>query len=542
MRKILISVLMIAISSLVMAMDHVANYRVVPIPNSIEYLKGKAFVLNNGTSIYYNGGERMKRNAEFLRRYIEESIGMKLQVTNKKSKDHQIQLLLNKDSRKAHVAQLKTEAYSLIINDKKVMIMGASEAGVFYGIQTLRKSLPLEQGNVTLPAINITDEPRFEWRGMQLDCARHFFSADFVKKFIDILALHNMNTFHWHLTDDQGWRLEQKRHPELTKIGAVRSGTVIGNNSDVDDGIPYGGFYTRQQVREIVEYAKERYIKVIPEIDVPGHAMAILAAHPELGCTGGPYHVGHKWGVYNDVLCVGNPATYELMKDILDEVMELFPSETIHIGGDETPTVRWQQCTKCKILASPQGYFTKKITDYLEQKGHYAVCWDESLEKGIDQQTMIMSWRGTKPGIKAAEMGHDVIMTPLTHCYFDYYQTEKSNYEPSITGMWPISVEKVYSLEPVADSLSVEVRNHIKGVQANVWTEQIGSSRVVEYMVLPRIGALSEVAWTQPQHKNFNDYLKRQTRLATLYDYFGWQYAKHLWPEKMVKDRWKIDN
>lgn len=542
MRKILISVLMIAISSLVMAMDHVANYRVVPIPNSIEYLKGKAFVLNNGTSIYYNGGERMKRNAEFLRRYIEESIGMKLQVTNKKSKDHQIQLLLNKDSRKAHVAQLKTEAYSLIVNDKKVMIMGASEAGVFYGIQTLRKSLPLERGNATLPAVNIADEPRFEWRGMHLDCARHFFPVDFVKEFIDILALHNMNTFHWHLTDDQGWRLELKRHPELTKIGAVRSGTVIGNNSDVDDGIPYGGFYTQRQVREIVEYAKQRYIKVIPEIDVPGHAMAILAAHPELGCTGGPYQVGHKWGVYNDVLCVGNPKTYDLMKDILDEVMELFPSETIHIGGDETPTVRWEQCEKCKVLASPQGYFTKQITAYLEQKGHHAVCWDESLEKDIDQQTMIMSWRGTKPGVKAAELGHDVIMTPLTHCYFDYYQTEKSNYEPSITGMWPISVEKVYGLEPVADSLSVEVRNHIKGVQANVWTEQIGSSRVVEYMVLPRIGALSEVGWTQPKCKDFKDYCERQTRLASLYEHFGWQYAKHLWPEKMVKDRWKIDN
>lgn len=535
MKRAFILIAMMAVVSFCVKAEGKADYQVVPMPKSIEMESGKPFVLDNRVTIYYEGGEDMKHNAEFLADYIEKCTGMRLDVTTKNNKFHQIQL----------VVRLKLvsneDCYRISVRENGVTIEGGAASGVFYGVQTLRKALPLDKEAVELPSVTINDEPRFGYRGMHLDCARHFFSVEFVKKFIDILALHNMNTFHWHLTDDQGWRLEIRKHPELTQIGAMRSGTVIGNNSDVDDGIPYGGYYTQAEVREIVNYARARYIKVIPEIDMPGHAMAILAAHPELGCTGGPYEVGHKWGVYNDVLCVGNPKTYELVKDVLDEVMELFPSETIHIGGDETPAVRWEKCSKCQAYDSPQGYFTKQITDYLASKGHRAICWDESLEKGVDSGTTIMSWRGMKPGIKAAEAGYDVVMTPLTHSYFDYYQTEDKNYEPSITGMWPISVEKVYSLEPVPDSLTIEARQHIKGVQANIWTEQISSSNVVEYMTLPRIGALAEVAWTAADKKDFDDFKARITRLAQLYDEYGWIYAKHLWPERMTKERWKID-
>lgn len=520
--------------------NSVADYHVVPLPNSIQLEKGKPFVLDAQTTIYYEGGEDMKRNAEFMSEYIHEAIGLSLPVVTKKSKFHQIQLVrLN-----WLVSVSSNECYKLSVRENRVTIEGSAASGVFYGVQTLRKALPLANGTVELPAVTIQDEPRFGYRGMHLDCARHFFSTDFIKRYIDILALHNMNTFHWHLTDDQGWRLEIKKHPELTVFGSKRTGTVIGNNSDVDDHVEYGGYYTQEEAREIVAYARARYIKVIPEIDVPGHTMAILATYPELGCTGGPYEVGHKWGVYNDVLCVGNPKTYELVRDVLDEMMEIFPSDVIHIGGDETPTVRWEQCPKCNALplngTSFQGYFTRQITDYLAQKGRRAICWDESLEMGVDASVNIMSWRGTKPGFKAAEQGHDVIMTPLTHCYFDYYQTKDTRYEPSVTGMWPIDVEKVYSLDPAPDSLTAEARQHIKGIQANIWTEQVASQYVVEYMLLPRLGALAEVAWTAPDKKDFESFKNRITRLSQLYDLYSWTYAKHLWPKRMVKDRWKI--
>lgn len=548
MKKILLTMVISCLSVCAQA-EAVADYNVVPMPQSITMQKGGPFVLDENVSIYYEGGEDMRRNAEFLTDYVREATGLNLSVVTKKEKKfHQIQLV-----RLVSISSFE-DGYRMTVRENGITIEGSAASGVFYGVQTLRKALfpltrlpvafPLQQGTVTMPAVTIQDEPRFEYRGMHLDCARHFFSVDFIKRYIDMLALHNINTFHWHLTDDQGWRLEIKRYPRVTEIGSMRTGTVIGNNSDVDDGIPYGGYYTQEETREIVRYAKQRYITVIPEIDVPGHAMAALASYPELGCTGGPYEVGHKWGVYNDVLCVGNALTYQFVRDVLDEVMQIFPSEVIHVGGDETPTVRWESCPKCNALnrqsMSYQGYFTRQITDYLAQHGRRAICWDESLEMGVDHSATIMSWRGMKPGIAAAVSGYDVIMTPLTHCYFDYYQTEEKNYEPSITGMWPISVEKVYGLEPVPDSLSTEAKSHIKGIQANIWTEQIASPRVVEYMLLPRLAALSEVAWTSPEKKDFEAFCQRITRLAQLYDYYGWTYAKHLWPERMVKDRWKI--
>lgn len=516
-----------------------ADYKVVPLPQSIEMTSGKPFVLNDEVRIYYQGGTEMERNAEFLASYINEQTGLRLPVLEQENRGmRSISLRLNE-----RLALQSEEGFQITVSSGTVLVEAKTAAGVFYGIQLLRKSIPLEEETVELPAAKITDEPQYGYRGMHLDCGRHFFSINFIKEYIDMLALHNMNTFHWHLTDDQGWRLEIKRYPQLTEIGAWRSGTVIGNNSDVDDGVRYGGYYTQDQVLELVKYAAERYITVIPEIDIPGHTMSLLAAFPELGCTGGPYEVGHKWGVYNDVLCIGNPKTYEVVQNILDEVVQIFPSEVIHIGGDEVPTVRWESCPKCLVAKGEnetfQAHFTHQIAEYLAIKHHRRImAWDETLENGATSSTQIMSWRGTEPGVKAAEMGLDVIMTPVTTCYFDYYQTAENTYEPSITGMWPIDVEKVWRMEVSPDNLSDDAKSHIKGVQANVWTEYMGSRHTVEYMVLPRMAALSEVAWSKARRDDFDAFKLRLTRLVNFYDVYGWTYAKHLWPERMVKDRW----
>ena len=394
---------------------------------------------------------------------------------------------------------------------------------------------------------------------MHLDCSRHFFSTNFIKKFIDLLALHNMNRFHWHLTDDQGWRIEIKKWPKLISIGSQRSGTIIGTNSDIDDGIPYGGYYTQEEARDIVRYAQERHITVIPEIDMPGHMLAALASYPELGCTGGPYQVGHYWGVYKDVLCVSNERVYQFVEDVLTEIMDIFPSEVIHIGGDETPTEKWLQCPKCQALqkqlpapqqsaadfepltsklSSLQAHFTQRVFNFLTSNGRRALGWDEILD-GSPQDAMIMSWRGTAPGAKAAETGHDVIMTPTTYCYFDYQQVKDTQFEPSRCGGF-IPIEKVYSLDPAPDSLSVAAREHILGAQANLWAEYMTNEAMVEYQALPRMSALSEVQWTQPERKDYEAFKERLTRLTALFELYHYQYAKHLWPDRQMPSRWQF--
>ena len=369
---------------------------------------------------------------------------------------------------------------------------------------------------------------------MHLDCSRHFFSIEFVKKFIDLLALHNMNVFHWHLTDDQGWRIQIKKWPKLTEIGSMRSGTIIGTNSDLDDETPYGGFYTQEEAREIVRYAAERHITVVPEIDMPGHMLAALACYPELGCTGGPYQVGHYWGVYKDVLCIGNPKVYQFVEDVLTEIMDIFPSEVIHIGGDEAPTEKWEQCPKCQALT--QSHFTRRVFNFLTAHHRRALGWDEILD-GCPEDAMIMSWRGTAPGAKAAATGHDVVMTPTSYCYFDYQQWEETAHEPSrCSGFIPIW--KVYELDPAPDSLSVEARRHILGVQANLWSEYMTTEGTVEYQALPRMSALAEVAWTESERMNYDAFVERLTRLTRLYDLYHYHYAKHLWPERQLPSRW----
>ncbi len=509
-----------------------AQYEVVPLPQSIEMQKGEPFVLNDDVQILT--GEGLRHEAEFLQAYLKDMKGQTLAIAQKREKKvSYIELAISPKV-------IQPEGYVLSINNKKgITIAGGSAAGVFYGIQTLRKAISQKD---TLPAVTITDAPRFSWRGMHLDCSRHFFSVQFVKKFIDLLALHQMNVFHWHLTDDQGWRIEIKKWPKLITVGSQRSGTIIGTNSDLDDETPHGGYYTQEQCREIVAYAAERYITVVPEIDMPGHMLAALASYPELGCTGGPYQVGHYWGVYKDVLCVGNPRVYEFVQNVLTEVMAIFPSEVIHIGGDETPTEKWGKCPKCQALNLSndkiQAYFTKRVFDFLTAHHRRALGWDEILD-GCPQDAMIMSWRGSAPGAKAATEGHDVVMSPTSHCYFDYQQWEESAHEPSRCGGF-IPVEKVYALDPAPDNLSAEARSHILGAQANIWTEYIYTEGMVEYQALPRMSALAEVQWTQPERKDYEAFKQRLNGLIPLLELYHYHYAKHLWPERQLPSRWQF--
>ena len=523
------------------------NYEVVPLPQSIVMQKGEPFVLNSQVQIL--AAEGLQREAQFLQQYIKEVSDIDLAIADKRQKKTTYIVL------SVSPKVTNPEGYVLTVSEKGITIEGGSSAGVFYGIQTLRKSIASRQ----IPAAVVTDAPRFVWRGMHLDCSRHFFSVTFVKKFIDLLALHNMNRFHWHLTDDQGWRIEIKKWPKLISVGSKRSGTIIGTNSDIDDGIPYGGYYTQDEAREIVAYAAARHITVIPEIDMPGHMLAALASYPELGCTGGPYQVGHYWGVYKDVLCVSNQRVYQFVEDVLTEIMDIFPSEVIHIGGDETPTDKWLQCPRCQALQkqlpapqqaaedfepltsklSPlQAHFTKRVFDFLTSKGRRALGWDEILD-GSPQSAMIMSWRGTEPGAKAAETGHDVVMTPTTYCYFDYQQVKDTQFEPSRCGGF-IPIEKVYSLNPAPDSLSTTAREHILGTQANLWAEYMTNEAMVEYQALPRMSALSEVQWTQPERKDYEAFKERLTRLTALFELYHYQYAKHLWPDRQIPSRWQF--
>lgn len=502
------------------------DFDIIPLPQHVEKISSdKGFELAGATSIVYpEGDEAMKRNAEFLSEYIAGQTGKKLDVTDKKVEKNAIVLSTGLDDK-------NSEAYRLVVGDNNICIQGASAAGVFYGIQTLRKAMAdTEHGNVVYPAVEINDFPRFSYRGVHLDVSRHFFPADSIKRFIDMLALHNINRLHWHLTDDQGWRVEIKKRPELTTIGSKRAKTVIGRNSGEYDNVEYGGFYTQDEARDIVKYAQERFITVVPEIDLPGHMQAALAAYPYLGCTGGPYEVWQQWGVSEDVLCAGNDETLKFIEDVLGEIVEVFPSEYIHVGGDECPKVRWQKCPKCQARIKAlgiksdakhtaeqklQSYIIGYAEKFLNEKGRKIIGWDEILEGGIE----------------AAKMGNDAIMTPASHLYFDYYQTIDTENEPLAIGGY-VSVERVYSYEPVDKSLTPEEAAHIIGVQANLWTEYIPTYSQLEYMELPRLAALSEVQWTLPEKKNYDNFLQRLPKLISVYDDNGYNYAKHVFNVK----------
>lgn len=536
MRRLFFILLACAVIPCLAAPVMTADYNVVPLPNSVTMTGDEPFELTTSTTVAYPEGIKdMERNARFLARYVNDATGMALSVVPGKAKKG-IRLVLDKKVS-------GEEAYTIMVDKKGVTIAGSTPKGVFYGVQTLRKSLPVGAATVVrLPSVKISDSPRFVHRGMMLDCSRHFFPLEFVKRYIDLIAMHNMNVFHWHLSDDQGWRIEIKKYPELTIKGSRRSGTVIGYNTALDDSIPYGGYYTQEQAREIVEYARQRYVTVIPEIDMPGHMLAALATYPELGCTGGPYEVGHRWGIYKDVLCVGNDKIYDFCEGVLDEIMQIFPSKLIHIGGDETPTEVWEKCPKCikraednnMTVKQVQSYFTSRIEKYVNSRGRRIIGWDEILGGDISQSAVIQSWRDTKHGRIAAEAGHDVIMSPTSHCYFDYSQADEKNskYEPTLCGGY-IPVEKVYAFEPCDENLSESSRPHILGVQANIWAEYLLYPNQVEYQALPRMAALAEVQWTSGK-KDYQAFLKRLNRLVNFYDLYKLTYAKHLWPDRIT--------
>lgn len=516
-----------------------SDYEIIPKPLDVNCKGDASFLLKDGVAVIYpENNRKMQDNAEFLVDYVERQTGVKLTSHAGMPVDGAICLTLD-------LSDDNAEAYKLIVNDKRVCISGASEAGVFYGIQTLRKSLPVDQDiNVNLSAVEIYDKPRFAYRGAMLDVARHFYTVDEVKTFIDMLALHNINRFHWHLTDDQGWRIEIKKYPKLMSVASERKETVVGRwYSGIYDGKPYGGYYTQDELRDVIDYAAKRHITIIPEVDLPGHMQAALTAYPELGCTGGPYEVRTIWGVSQDVLCVGNDFTLQFVKDVLSEVADIFPSEYIHIGGDECPKVRWEKCPKCQERIKSlglksdakhtkeqrlQSYMIQEAAKYLKEKGKRIIGWTEILEGGLVPDATLMSWIGESGGIEAAHQHHDVIMTPNTYLYFDYYQSKKVEDEPLAIGGY-LPIEKTYNYEPMPKELTKEEQQYIKGVQANLWTEYIPVFSQVQYMVLPRLGAAAEVQWTDPSKKDYKDFLRRVPHLVAVYDCYGWNYATHVY-------------
>ncbi|MBD9129940.1 family 20 glycosylhydrolase [Alistipes finegoldii] len=444
---------------------------------------------------------------------------------------------------------LPAEGYELNVDGEGIEVRASQFPGFLYALQSLEQLLPAAVYGTEpapdaaweVPCVKIADAPRFAYRGMHLDVARHFFSVDEVKRYIDVMAIHKLNTLHWHLTDDQGWRIEIKRYPELTAVGSIRKATVVRKEWGTYDGTPYGGFYTQDEIRDVVKYAADRGVTVIPEIDLPGHMLAALTAYPELGCTGGPYEVWGRWGVADDVLCPGREKTFEFLEGVLTEVMELFPSEYIHIGGDECPKVRWEKCPRCQAKIRQlglkddgehtaehylQSYVTDRIGKFLAQHGRRIIGWDEILEGRAPSDAVVMSWRGSEGGIAAAKLGHDVIMTPNSHFYFDYYQSLDTDAEPFGIGGY-IPMEQVYSYDPAFPELTPEQQKHILGVQANLWTEYVLSDEHLEYMLLPRLAALSEVQWCLPETKDWNRFIG-SFRMDEIYSQMGYEFAKHI--------------
>lgn len=515
-----------------------ANYNVVPLPQEITIDdQAKPFELNASTVIVVeNDNDSLQNYATLLQGYLRDITSHELKIAETAPETNFISLSATLDC-------TIPESYRITVTDSAITVNGATPAGTFYGIQTLRKSIPaIEPSNVTFPAASICDWPRFPYRGAMLDVSRHFFGVDSVKSFIDMMALHNLNRLHWHLTDDQGWRVEIKSRPRLAEISSKRTGTVIGHNTDEYDSIPVEGYYTQEQIRDIVKYASDRNIVIVPEIDLPGHMVAALTAYPELGCTGGPYDVWQKWGVSEDLLCAGNDSTLRFLDDVLTEMVDMFPGELFHIGGDECPKTRWEECPKCQLRIKELGLKTdahstaeQKLQSYvmehaknlLAQHGRRIIGWDEILEGGMDQNAVVMSWRGEAGGIEGAKKGHDVIMSPNSFLYFDYYQTLDHTGEPDAIGGY-IPVEKVYGYEPMPESLNEEEQKHIFGVQANLWTEYIPTMSQAQYMELPRMAALAEVQWTMPEKKDYKNFTSRIPQLTAHYDALGYRYARHI--------------
>jgi hexosaminidase len=488
---------------------------IIPRPKKVEWEKGR-FELSSATQIIYSN-DAAKDEAEMLASFLRPATGLPLSVAPLKAGAN----LPNSILLELHPgleSSLGNERYILVVIRNGICITAATPAALFYGGQTLRQLLPpaiyakTKQEGVkwTVPCCNIDDKPRFPWRGLLLDDCRHFFGKDFAKRTIDLLAIHKMNTLHWHLTEDQGWRIEIKKYPKLTEVGSWRDQTM-------GDGKRYGGFYTQDDVREIVAYAAKNHVTVVPEIEMPGHALGALTAYPQLSCTGGPFKVRTVWGVEKDVYCAGNDATFDFVRDVLDEVVGLFPSPFIHIGGDECPKDRWKQCPKCQARIKAEGlknehelqsYFIRKIEEHLASKGRRLIGWDEILEGGLPPKATVMSWHGLSGAMAAAESGHDYVATPTSHCYLDYPYTN-------------ISLDKAYSLEPVPAALSPDKQAHCLGVQGNMWSERTPLPADMDRQTWPRLCALAEVGWSPKELRNLADFHTRMESHSARLDQFG---------------------
>lgn len=536
-----------------------ANYQIIPLPKQMEVDDTQTFTLQSGMGIAFDASNpEILRNAQFLRDCVEQSTGIKLLTTpNDQKAAIRLVIGMNADSKTKknkkteeplELSEQQQEAYKIKVGAEGIAIYAHNPIGFYRAAQTLRKALPIvkegAEAKVELPYVNIQDEPRFVYRGVLLDCARHFFSVEMIKEFLDVMALHGCNQFHWHLTDDQGWRFEVKSMPELALRGSVREQTTIGPNVGIFDGVPHGGYYTQEECRDIVKYAAERYINVIPEIDLPGHMQSALHVYPELGCTGGPYPVRTYWGVSREVLCGGNPKTLEFLKNVLKEVCEVFPSKIIHIGGDECPKDRWKACPTCQAKIkelglkddgkhSPenqlQSYINKEIEAFMAEQGRDIIGWDEILEGGLSGKSIVMSWRGTKGGAEAAKQGHRVIMSPNVFSYIDHPQLKDVAKQPRTTGSYIVSASKVYSFEPLLpDALDEQQQKYILGSQVNLWSEHVAYPEHAFYQLLPRLGAASEVQWCRPEQKDFESFKQRLPQLKKLYDLLGVSYCTGL--------------
>ena len=503
-----------------------ADYNVIPFPVADSH--PGSFILASGLRIGYPASdEALARNAAFLSGYVEEMTGLRLDCADGKG-----DITLRVDS----AAVPNPEGFEINVRRSGVTVTGGSPSGVFYAVQTLRKSLPAcSAKEVALPCATVRSEPRFAYRGVLFDTARHFFSVEYLKRFIDVMALHGCNRFHWHLTDDQGWRFEVKAYPLLTGIGSVRKETQVGSDrvNIKYDGVPHSGFYTQEECRELVAYAAQRNIEIIPEIDLPGHMQAALAAYPYLGCTGGPYEVRKSWGISDEVLCAGNPATLDFLRTVLDELMDVFPSEYVHIGGDECPRLRWRDCPVCQAKAAElgladgdhpkeaylQSYLMTEVQKHLEKRGRHIIGWDEMLEGKVSADAAIMAWRAVRSGSDAVKAGHQVIMTPTRYCYFDYDQVPPA---PGVkTGVGLIPLRQVYDFEPVPAGLSGEESSLVIGCQANLWCEYVATEEKASVQLLPRLAAMSEVQWLSADRKDYFRFSAALPRMKAIYKKMG---------------------
>ncbi|NOX87819.1 MAG: family 20 glycosylhydrolase [Calditrichaeota bacterium] len=515
---------------------------VIPKPFTAELKRG-SFTFS-GKTIFAFTQPDIKEEVNFLADFILKKQGIRPSVVKKPISSlggNFVFFTLNPEMRNS-----AAEGYRLEVKADRILITAKDKAGLFYGIQTLRQLLPPEFENPgsdrnewQIPCVIIEDRPRYPWRGMMLDVSRHFFSKEFVKKFIDYLAFHKMNYFHWHLCDDQGWRIEIKKYPKLTEVGAWRVDREdqpwrTREEQKPGEKATYGGFYTQDDIREIVEYARRRHVTIVPEIEMPGHTRAALAAYPQFSCTGGPFTVlpGGYWPI-RDIYCAGKDSTFLFLEDILKEVMDLFPGKYIHIGGDEADKANWEICPDCRRrmkeenLASVeelQSYFIRRMEKFINANGRKLIGWDEILQGGLAPRATVMSWRGYEGGIEAARSGHDVIMTPTSHCYFDYYQGPRDLEPEAIGGYLPLS--KVYRFEPTPDSLTAEEAKHVLGGQANLWTEFIPTPEQAEYMTFPRIAAMSEALWSFEKNKDWDDFAARLTSYLQRLDALNINYAR----------------